>query len=117
MYVAAMQGNDAAALARCLSALDAWGGQFFPVQDIDGSKELMHPVHCASAEWRHEQLGIILTHVSCHFPLTNSEFGGISLGAKYGYPIHTAVISLRQLMHSAFNNKCTFKASKTFIAK
>jgi hypothetical protein len=105
MYLAAMQEQDAPALARCLSALNAWGGQFLPEKETEYSKQLLHTVHCISSQWRHNQLAIVLSYSNYRFPLTYSELGGISLGAKFSYPIHAALISLRLRMHSAFSNK------------
>eukprot|EP00804_Cyclotella_cryptica_P006380 CCRYP_014266-RB/>CCRYP_014266-RB protein AED:0.18 eAED:0.18 QI:236/1/1/1/1/0.85/7/3669/1526 len=104
MYLASAQGNDSSALARCLSALNAWGGQFLPVRDTAESKKLLHPIHSTSFQWKYEQLAILLSYVCYRFPLENSELGGVSLGSKYGCPIHAAVISLRERMFSALKN-------------
>jgi len=119
MYLATAQGNDASALARCLSALSAWGGQFLPPRETAESKKLLHPIHCMSFQWKCEQLFILLSYVCYRFPLENSELGGISLGSKYGYPIHAAVISLRERMFSAFNNPADnfFSSSELAIVK
>jgi hypothetical protein len=109
-------GNDSAALARCLSALHAWGGGFFPQIESFASKQLLHPIHYVSAQWKHEHLAILLQYVSYQYPMTNSELGGRSLGATFAYPIHAAIISLRQRLHSAFNSKHFSDTSKEQIA-
>ena len=113
MYLAAVKGNDVAALARCLSALNAWGGQFLPVKETDESKTLLHPIHCIAFQWKYEELQVILSHVNYQYPLINSELGGISLGAKYGYPIHAAIISIRVKMHAAVTS---FKEDSVAVA-
>ena len=104
MYLAAVNGSDAPALARCLSALDAWGGQFSPIEEAAESNKLLHPIHLISSQWKYEQLETVLSHVSYRFPLLNSELGSISLGAKYGYPIHATIISLRLQIHSSLHS-------------
>lgn len=103
MYLAAVNGNDAPALSRCLSALNAWGGQLLPTEETAESKRLLHPIHFISSQWKHEQLETLLSNVSHRFPLVNSELGSVSLGAKYGYPIHATVISLRFQIQSSFH--------------
>jgi hypothetical protein len=117
MYLACIYGgNDPAALARCLSALHAWGGEFFPQIESSASKQLPHPIHVVSAQWKHEQLVILLQYTSYHYPMTNSELGGRSLGSTFAYPIHAAIISLRQRLHSAFNGEHFSNTSKEQIA-
>lgn len=119
MYVATTHGNDTSALARCLSALNAWGGQFLPLRETAESKKLLHPIHCTSLQWNYGQLAILLSYVCYRFPLENSELGGVSLGSKYGYPIHATVMSLRERMFSAFNNHDNnyFSSSEPAIVK
>lgn len=99
MYLAALQREDAPALSRCLSALNAWGGHFLP--ENKGTRRLLHPIFHLSSRHDYEQLKIVLSYVNFHFPLSNSQLGGISLSAQYDYPIHAAVISLRNIIESS----------------
>ena len=109
MYLAAVEGkgadgqSNAVALDRCLSALDAWSGQL--MVNSPKSNHLLHPVHCVSVQWKAEELSVILSHCNYRYPLTSidgSDAGGISLSATFQYPIHAALISLRNRVHSAF---------------
>ena len=113
MYLAALRGNDAPALARCLSALNAWGGYFLPVGENKECKRLLHPISYLSSRHDYEQLKIVLSYVNFHFPLSNSELGGISLSAQYDYPIHAAMISLRNQICSSKNNDTVASLSST----
>ena len=95
--------SNAVALDRCLSALDAWSGQL--MVNSPKSNHLLHPVHCVSVQWKAEELSVILSHCNNRYPLTSidgSDAGGISLSATFQYPIHAALISLRNRVHSAF---------------
>jgi hypothetical protein len=81
------------------------------------SKQLLHPIHYASAQWKHEHLKVLLLYVSYQYPMNNSELGGRSLGATFGYPIHAAIISLRQSLHSAVNGEHFFNLSEVHITE
>ena len=94
MYLACVDGKEsdgktnAIALGRCLSALDVWGGQLTPTRNNLDSKKLLHPVHVVAAQWRHEDLTVILSHCNCHYPLTDAngeDVGAISLSALFDY--------------------------------
>jgi FYVE zinc finger len=94
MYVAALEGSsgiekdDPMALGRCLQALEVWDGQML----VKGSL-LPHPVVVLSSGWQYVKLTAVLGHVPFRYPLPTS---GISVGALYHYPIHTAIVSLRR---------------------
>jgi ankyrin repeat protein len=108
MYLAAVEGKgDAVALDLCLSALAAWGGQL--TVDSPKSKGLLHPVHCVSAQWKSDELGVILAHCNHRYPHTNirndSDEGINSLSAMFHYPIHASLISFRSRVHSAFQEQ------------
>jgi hypothetical protein len=107
MYLAASEGKgDAVALDLCLSALDAWGGQM--TVDSPKSKELLHPIHCASAQWKFDELGVILTHCNHRYRSSirnGSDEGVNSLSAMFQYPIHAALISFRRRVNFAFQDQ------------
>jgi ankyrin repeat protein len=108
MYLAAVEGKgDAVALDLCLSALAAWGGQL--TVDSPKSKGLLHPVHCVSAQWKSDELRVILAHCNHRLPHTNirndSEEGVNSLSAMFHYPIHASLLSFRSRVHSAFQEQ------------
>ena len=94
MYVAALEGSsrsgndDPMALGRCLQALDVWDGQML----VKGSL-LPHPVVVLVSGWQYAELTAVLGHVPFRYPLPTP---GISVGALYHYPIHTALVSLRR---------------------
>ena len=119
MYLAAVKGrggsgdskSNAMALDRCLSALDAWGGQFM-VASPKG-KDLLHPVHCVSANWKAEELSVILSHCNYRYPLTGGNDSSIS--AMFQYPIHAALISLRRHIHAVFQTNEDGSMNTEFI--
>lgn len=117
MYLAAILGNDVSKLTRCLAALNAWGGQFLPLQETAQSKNLLHPVYCLAYQWKHEQLAALLPYVSHQYPLTSSDLGGISLSAKFAYPLHAALIALREYMFSIEGNRSNPLTSPRHIVK
>ena len=117
MYLSAVEGggsgdskSNAMALDRCLSALDAWGGQF---NQSPKSKDLLHPVHCVSANWRAEELSVILSHCNYRYPLASGN--GSSLSAMFQYPIHAALISLRKHIHAVFQTNEDGSMNAEFI--
>jgi len=123
-YSAAVEGtagtgnNNAMALDLCLSALEAWGGQL--MVDLPGNRrELLHPVHCVSAQWKPAELSVLLSHCNYHYPLTknleSSDQVGISVSAKFDYPIHAALISLRSKIISVSTKKVGNEFSSEFM--
>ncbi len=105
MYLAAVEGKSvdrrscSEALDLCLSALEAWGGQFsvkFPT-----GFELLHPVHFVSAQWKSDELRVILSHCKYRYPLHTNSYSGCSVSAQFQYPIHAAIASLRNHIHTA----------------
>jgi hypothetical protein len=85
MYLAATEGTgDPMALSKCISALEAWGGNM-------GS--LLNPVSVLASRWKHESLGPVLANMGYRYPLPEE---GISLGVFHLYPVHTALVSLRE---------------------
>jgi len=104
MYLAAVEGKQplggesgADSLARCLSALEAWGGQLLP---SDGPVTLRNPVSILASRWAKEEMGAVLAHVTFRYPLENYSLTasdrGISVGASFQYPLHSALITLRK---------------------
>ena len=101
MYLAAVEGQGSKdSLDLCLSAIEAWGGQM--TTDSPDSSRLRQPLHIAASTWKHERLSIILSHSgSYRYPLkTGFRADGMSLGALHQYPIHAALISLREKLSS-----------------
>ena len=101
MYLAAVEGKSVAninsiSLQKCLSALTAWGGKL--MIESPKSNELLHPVHCVSTQWRSEELSVLLSHCK----MNDSSDASMSLSARFQYPLHAALISLRSRIHSAF---------------
>mmetsp|Transcript_34091 Transcript_34091/g.82441 ORF Transcript_34091/g.82441 Transcript_34091/m.82441 type:complete len:1114 (+) Transcript_34091:88-3429(+) len=107
--------NDGTALDLCLSALEAWGGQL--MVDSPKCKELLHPVHCASAKLKSTELSVILSHCNLRYPLVlgPSDPCGISLSAKFHYPIHAALVSLRDAIAESFEENCDSIFNAEFI--
>ena len=104
MYLAAVEGkqpmggeSDADSLGRCLSALEAWGGQLLP---RDGPVSLRNPVSILASRWAKEELSAVLAHVLFRYPLKSVYLhqpnDGISLGASFQYPLHSAIITFRK---------------------
>ena len=60
---------------------------------------MLHPAHIVASEWRAPELSVILSH--CNFDVGR---GTLSLGARFDYPIHAAIISLRKMLsvHNGF---------------
>ena len=103
MYLAAVEGqgskDDKDALRLCLSALEAWGGQM--TTDSPESSRLRQPLHVAASNWKHERITDILSHSGGYrYPLNTGVRAGISLAALHQYPIHAALISLREILSS-----------------
>ena len=100
--------GNAITLGRCLSSLEAWGGRFLVKEGgYPETKKLLHPIHCVSAQWKSDELPVILSHCNYHYPLASNdgEIGdcGISLSAMFHYPIHAALVSLRKQIFFAFS--------------
>jgi len=106
MFVAAVEGRtadgkgNASALDQCLSALEAWGGQLMLGNTTD-----LHPIHLV--QWKSAELGVILSHCHYHYPLL-SGLAGISVSALYHYPLHGALIHLREQIYLALSSSDGF---------
>mmetsp|Transcript_11226 Transcript_11226/g.18551 ORF Transcript_11226/g.18551 Transcript_11226/m.18551 type:complete len:996 (+) Transcript_11226:74-3061(+) len=106
MFVAAVEGRtadgkgNASALDQCLSALEAWGGQLMLGNTTD-----LHPIHLV--QWKSAELGVILSHCHYHYPLL-SGLAGISASALYHYPLHGALIHLREQIYLALSSSDGF---------
>lgn len=113
MFVAAVEGrtadgkNSANALDQCLSALEAWGGQLMLGNTTD-----LHPVHLV---WKAAELGVILSHCRYHYPLL-SGLAGISVSALHHYPLHGALIDLREKIFLALSSTDAFTSIPSEIA-
>lgn len=95
MYLAATEGEspDPMALSKCLSALEAWGGEM-------GS--LLNPVHVLAAQWKYTALGHVLAHRGYRYPLPTA---GMSVAAFHLYPVHTALLELRKKIQAVGEQK------------
>jgi hypothetical protein len=85
MYLAATEGQstDPMALSKCLSALEAWGGEMGPQ---------LNPVYVLASTWHYTSLGPILAHEGYRYPLKTA---GTSVAAYHLYPVHKALLTLR----------------------
>jgi hypothetical protein len=103
MYLAAVEGKnsvggdrEADSLGRCLSALEAWGGQI----TYDGPIVLRNPVSVLASRWQPGEIAAVLAHVPFRHPLERAGLPtakyGISVGASFQYPIHSALVTMRK---------------------
>ena len=108
MYLAAVcgktveGGSNAIALGRCLSAIEAWGGQIF-IEDPEQRLPLRHPIAFKAQQWKSAELEVLFDHVDYFYPLKdettfdqNADKSIISIGQLMHYPLHTSLIALRQ---------------------
>ena len=102
MYLAITEGRsvggklDAKALERCIATMAKYGGQ------VGQLVENRHPVSFLSYMCQPDELEIVLKYSQYKFPLhvTKETDLGISLGAQYEYPIHSALISLKHRLQN-----------------
>lgn len=108
MYLAAVcgktveGGSNAIALGRCLSAIEAWGGQIF-IEDPKQRLPLRHPIAVKAEQWKSAELEVLFDHVDYFYPLKdettfdqNADKSVISIGQLMHYPLHTSLIALRR---------------------
>lgn len=104
MYLAAVcgrtveGGSNAIALGRCLSAIEAWGGQMF-IEDPEKRLPLRHPVAVKSQQWKSAVVESLFDHVDYFYPLKDETIFDksiVSLGQLMHYPLHSCLIALRQ---------------------
>lgn len=111
MYLAAVEGKNSMggvtetdSLGRCLSALEAWGGQI----TYDGPVVLRNPVSVLASRWHPGEIAAVLAHVPFRYPLENAGLPaskyGISVGASFQYPIHSALVTLRKRIQMVGEN-------------
>ncbi|KAG7363153.1 ankyrin repeat domain protein [Nitzschia inconspicua] len=82
------------ALDKCITILEKYGGE------IDATTGFRHPVCFLAGYWLYDELEVVLRHCNYRYPLrqVNVAAEGISIGALYQYPIHSALISLKKLV-------------------
>jgi DNA-directed RNA polymerase subunit RPC12/RpoP len=97
-YLAAVEGklplgmeHDTDSLGRCLSALEAWGGQLLPNNSLIA---LRNPVSILASRWACQEVAAVILHNQFRYPA--ASFEGMSVGASFQYPIHSALITLRK---------------------
>jgi hypothetical protein len=97
-YLAAVEGklplgmeHDTDSLGRCLSALEAWGGQLLPNNSLIA---LRNPVSILASRWAYQEVAAVILHNQFRYPA--ASFEGMSVGASFQYPIHSALITLRK---------------------
>jgi Ankyrin repeats (3 copies) len=114
MYLAITEGRTVGsqrspdALDECITILERFGGE------IDATMGYRHPVSFLASFWLPDELGVVLRHCQYRYPLRllKGEEEGISIGALYQYPIHSALISLRRLVPDSLEGgDCTRSAS------
>ena len=99
MYVALVEGSavnnkkDPAALGRCISALEAWGGKMLTP---DSPTSMRNPISALAYMHLPDFLSVALDHVPYRFPLPSTVDTCMSLGALYQYPVHSALAALRK---------------------
>ena len=108
MYLASVRGktvqggSDSSALGRCVSALEAWGGQMF-VPDPEKRPPLIHPIANKSLEWKADEIDVLFSHINYFYPLNDETTSDgkaadniLSIGQQMHYPLHSALIALRR---------------------
>mmetsp|Transcript_36776 Transcript_36776/g.89051 ORF Transcript_36776/g.89051 Transcript_36776/m.89051 type:complete len:1626 (-) Transcript_36776:2830-7707(-) len=82
---------DPNALEQCLTIMEDYGAE---VNHLDG---YVHPVSLLASRWQCVELSVVLLHCNFRYPIRPSkeEDKGISAGAFFHYPIHSALITLR----------------------
>jgi hypothetical protein len=98
MFVAVLHGQNASkatdpmALDRCITALEAWGGEL----TIDLPKWLQHPLSILASNFRTDYIDVLLKHLPFRFPLQHASGAkaNCSLAALYDYPLHSAPLGL-----------------------
>ena len=98
MYLATTEGRmvggqrSPPALNRCIAILEKHGGE------IDAPMGCRHPVSLLATEWHAEELEVVLSYCKYRYPLrlVKGEQEGVSIGAMYQYPVHSALLSLRR---------------------
>ncbi len=78
-----------------------------------GNTTDLHPVHLV--QWKSAELGVILSHCHYHYPLF-SGLAGISVSALYHYPLHGALIHLREEIFLALSSTDGFTKIPSEIA-
>jgi len=105
MYIAAVEGitvdpNNPQANLTCLDStlrtLQKCGGHYMIGDPSISTSSVRHPVCTLSHRWEATKLSIVLSH-DTHTP-------SISLGTLYQYPLHVALISLRQTISEELNS-------------
>ncbi len=102
MYLAITEGRSVGgqlnptALQRCIATMAKFGGQ------VGELMENRHPVSYLAYMCQPDEMEIVLKYSQYKFPLHVTKEGdlGISLGAQYEYPIHSALISLKHRLQN-----------------
>lgn len=105
MYIAAVEGttvnpNNPQSNLTCLSStlrtLQNCGGRYMVGDPSSSTSSVPHPVWTLSHRWDASKLSIVLSH--------DSHTSSTSLGTWYQYPLHVALISLRQTITEELNS-------------
>lgn len=80
------------ALDQCITIMEKYGGE------VDALVGHCHPVCYLAARWEAEALGVVLSHCAYNYPIrvARADNIGISMSARFQYPMHAALVSLRQ---------------------
>lgn len=97
LYVAVTEGRAVGglrspeALDQCITVMEKYGAE------VDALMGHCHPVRKLATEWAAEELAVVLSHCPYKYPIrvARPENVGISISARYQYPIHSALVALR----------------------
>jgi hypothetical protein len=102
MYLAITEGRTVGSqrspemLEKCISIIEKHGGE------IDAMMGYRHPVSVLAAFWHSDELAVVLRHCQYMYPLRlPKEDEGISVSSLYHYPVHSALISLKNQIPDA----------------
>ena len=113
MHLASVKGRnvggvrDPIALQKCLSALEAWGGQMIlPSADKSILQNSLHPISLVASQCRSDELDAILSHSQYVFPLSKEDSGEQvnSIEIKFDYALHMALIAFRKTILMLIDN-------------
>ena len=100
MFAACVTGRSVGAsrdpfsLGKCLLILKSWGGSFVPHE----MEHTVHPLVTVAMQWRAPEVSVILSN--CDLKLEG--FGG-SLASRFGYPLHSLILSMIDRLQQGIN--------------
>jgi hypothetical protein len=106
LYVAATEGRAVGglrspeALDQCIAVMEKYGAE------VDALMGHCHPVRKLATEWSADELAVVLNHCPYKYPIrvARPENVGISISARYQYPVHSALVALRTQLCAIVKN-------------